>query len=129
MPLGPACSATSAAIARLSAGAAAAGPWSIPASTSAARRPARAPFGDPLPMRPESASLRDRPSPDPDDAALRLAAAPWPAAALAALARLREGGHQAVLVGGSVRDVLLGRPPHHVLDVATDLTPDRVSAR
>jgi len=80
-------------------------------------------------MRSESASLRDRPSPDPDDAALRLAAAPWPAAALAALARLREGGHQAVLVGGSVRDVLLGRPPHHVLDVATDLTPDRVSAR
>ena len=59
----------------------------------------------------------------------RLASAPWPAAILEALARLRKGGHQAVLVGGCVRDVLLRRPPHEVFDLATDLRPDQVIAR
>lgn len=39
--------------------------------------------------------------------------------------RLREAGHQAYLVGGCVRDLLLGREPADY-DVATDATPERV---
>jgi poly(A) polymerase len=38
---------------------------------------------------------------------------------------LREGGHQAYLVGGCVRDLLLGRDPADY-DVATDAKPDEV---
>jgi poly(A) polymerase len=38
---------------------------------------------------------------------------------------LRAAGHQAYLVGGCVRDILLGRKPADY-DVATDATPDRV---
>ncbi len=38
---------------------------------------------------------------------------------------LRKAGHQAYLVGGCVRDILLGREPADY-DVATDATPDRV---
>jgi poly(A) polymerase len=38
---------------------------------------------------------------------------------------LREAGHQAYLVGGCVRDILLKREPADY-DVATDATPDRV---
>ena len=38
---------------------------------------------------------------------------------------LRESGHQAYLVGGCVRDLLLGRDPADY-DVATDATPDQV---
>ena len=38
---------------------------------------------------------------------------------------LRGAGHQAYLVGGCVRDLLLGRAPADY-DVATDATPDRV---
>ena len=60
--------------------------------------------------------------------AARLAAHPWPASALAALDRLRADGHQAYLVGGALRDVLLGRPGSEVLDVATDRRPDEVMA-
>ena len=37
---------------------------------------------------------------------------------------IREG-HQAFLVGGCVRDLLLGREPADY-DIATDATPDRV---
>jgi putative nucleotidyltransferase with HDIG domain len=40
--------------------------------------------------------------------------------------RLRSAGHQAYLVGGCVRDLLLGRQPKD-FDVATDARPDRVS--
>jgi poly(A) polymerase len=40
--------------------------------------------------------------------------------------RLRDAGHQAYLVGGCVRDLLLGREPEDY-DVATDATPDRVA--
>ncbi len=40
---------------------------------------------------------------------------------------LRQAGGEAYLVGGAVRDVLLGRAPGDV-DLATNLTPDRVSA-
>jgi poly(A) polymerase len=39
---------------------------------------------------------------------------------------LREHGHQAYLVGGCVRDILLGREPTDY-DVATDATPDEVT--
>jgi poly(A) polymerase len=38
---------------------------------------------------------------------------------------LREAGHQAYLIGGCVRDILLGREPSDY-DVSTDATPDRV---
>jgi tRNA nucleotidyltransferase/poly(A) polymerase len=41
------------------------------------------------------------------------------------MARLEEHGHQAQLVGGCVRDLLLGRVPHD-WDVATDALPERV---
>jgi tRNA nucleotidyltransferase (CCA-adding enzyme) len=42
-------------------------------------------------------------------------------------ARLRAAGHQAHLVGGGVRDLLLGRPPAD-FDVATDAHPEQVLA-
>jgi poly(A) polymerase len=41
--------------------------------------------------------------------------------------KLRSAGHQALLAGGSVRDILLGRDPTDY-DVATDATPDQVMA-
>ncbi|HYX69417.1 MAG TPA: CCA tRNA nucleotidyltransferase [Terriglobales bacterium] len=50
---------------------------------------------------------------------------PAHAAAEAIVCALRERGHQAYLVGGCVRDVLLGREPAD-FDVATDATPDEV---
>jgi poly(A) polymerase len=40
---------------------------------------------------------------------------------------LRQSGHQALLAGGCVRDLLLGREPADY-DVATDATPDKVMA-
>ncbi len=46
---------------------------------------------------------------------------------LALCRRLREAGHQAHLVGGGVRDMLLGRPPAD-FDLATDARPDDVVA-
>lgn len=45
--------------------------------------------------------------------------------ALRVLYRLRDGGHQAYLVGGAVRDLLVGRHPKD-FDVATDATPEQV---
>jgi poly(A) polymerase len=41
--------------------------------------------------------------------------------------RLHQAGHTAYLVGGSVRDRLLGKSVHEV-DVTTDATPDQVQA-
>jgi poly(A) polymerase len=41
------------------------------------------------------------------------------------IARLRAAGHQAYLVGGCVRDLLLGAKPKD-FDVATDARPDRI---
>jgi len=59
----------------------------------------------------------------------RLAATAWPAALLEVLARLRADGHRSYLVGGSVRDALLGRPNDGAFDVATDRRPEDVAAR
>lgn len=43
------------------------------------------------------------------------------------VAKLRAGGHEAMLAGGCVRDLLLGRDPKDY-DVATSATPDSVEA-
>ncbi|MGO9228925.1 MAG: CCA tRNA nucleotidyltransferase [Bryobacteraceae bacterium] len=45
--------------------------------------------------------------------------------ARAVIARLRSAGHQAYLVGGCVRDLLLGAPPKD-FDVSTGARPERV---
>jgi poly(A) polymerase len=45
--------------------------------------------------------------------------------ALKVLYRLKEAGHQACLVGGGVRDLLLGREPKD-FDIATDAHPDQI---
>src|SRR5271157_2419765 len=42
-----------------------------------------------------------------------------------AIAKLRGAGHQAYLVGGCVRDLLLGVKPKD-FDIATDARPDRI---
>jgi poly(A) polymerase len=47
------------------------------------------------------------------------------ALARAVVGKLRESGHQAYLVGGSVRDLLLGAQPKD-FDVSTDARPDRI---
>ncbi|MCD9046145.1 polynucleotide adenylyltransferase PcnB [Luteimonas sp. MHLX1A] len=47
--------------------------------------------------------------------------------ALRVLYRLREAGHGAFLVGGAVRDLLIGLQPKD-FDIATDATPDEVRA-
>ena len=47
------------------------------------------------------------------------------AAATEIVSTLRQAGHQAFLVGGCVRDLVLGREPADY-DVATDATPDQV---
>ena len=48
-------------------------------------------------------------------------------AALKVLYRLKDGGYQGYLVGGSVRDLLLGGQPKD-FDIATDATPEEVRA-
>jgi len=50
--------------------------------------------------------------------------------ALKVLYRLKDSGYQAHLVGGGVRDLLLGREPKD-FDIATDATPEdvRLSSR
>jgi poly(A) polymerase len=50
-----------------------------------------------------------------------------PAAPLEVLRVLRANGQEALLVGGCVRDLLLGRAPKD-WDVATDALPDRIEA-
>jgi poly(A) polymerase len=47
------------------------------------------------------------------------------ALARAVMAKLREAGHQAYLVGGSVRDLLLGAKPKD-FDISTDARPERI---
>lgn len=39
--------------------------------------------------------------------------------------RLRENGHEAYIVGGAVRDLILGKDPKD-FDIATDATPNRI---
>jgi tRNA nucleotidyltransferase (CCA-adding enzyme) len=60
------------------------------------------------------------PSPGGTDVTLSV-----PPAVQAMFDRLRAGGHQAYIVGGSVRDHFLGREPED-WDLATDALPDRV---
>lgn len=60
-------------------------------------------------------------------AAARLGAHRWPSSALAVLRTLAADGHQALLVGGTVRDALRVAHPHRsAIDVATDRRPDEV---
>lgn len=61
----------------------------------------------------------------PEQAAALLRAAPIPAALREVARILHDAGHEAVLVGGAVRDVLLGRP-HGDWDLATSATPQEV---
>lgn len=49
----------------------------------------------------------------------------FPEAILVAVKRLKKNGFQAYLVGGSIRDILLGREPHD-FDLTTDATPNQV---
>ena len=50
-----------------------------------------------------------------------------PPTALAIVRRLQSAGHEAVFVGGCVRDALMGRRPHD-WDIATSATPETVEA-
>jgi len=51
----------------------------------------------------------------------------WDERAIAVLNRLEKAGHRAVLVGGCVRDCLLGIPPHDY-DAATSALPEEIKA-
>lgn len=64
-------------------------------------------------------------NPTPSQAAALLRAAPIPAALREIAQILHDAGHEAVLVGGAVRDVLLGRL-HGDWDLASSATPDEV---
>ena len=48
--------------------------------------------------------------------------------AIAVIARLREAGYDAYIVGGAVRDLMLGKHPKD-FDVATNATPEQVKAQ
>ncbi|PCC67537.1 tRNA nucleotidyltransferase (CCA-adding enzyme) [Nannocystis exedens] len=63
--------------------------------------------------------------PTPSQAAALLRAAPIPAALREIAQILHDAGHEAVLVGGAVRDVLLGRL-HGDWDLASSATPEEV---
>lgn len=56
----------------------------------------------------------------------KLAEASWPPSVIEALQRLHARGWAAYLVGGTVRDALMGRPVRGSVDVATAATPDEV---
>lgn len=64
-------------------------------------------------------------NPTPSQAAALLRAAPIPAALREVAQILHDAEHEVVVVGGAVRDVLLGRP-HGDWDLATSATPDEV---
>ncbi|MDP9483437.1 MAG: hypothetical protein M3P84_09465, partial [Chloroflexota bacterium] len=51
---------------------------------------------------------------------------PIPAPILEVIEVLRAGGHAAYVVGGSLRDLLIGREPHD-WDLATDARPERIA--
>ena len=61
------------------------------------------------------------------DAAVERLAESVPATVLAVLDGLHAAGHAAYVVGGSLRDALLGRHPHD-WDLATDALPERTHA-
>jgi tRNA nucleotidyltransferase (CCA-adding enzyme) len=67
--------------------------------------------------------------PSPEQAAARVREHDWPSGLLAVLERLSAGGHRALLVGGTVRDVALDRTGDPVFDVATDRLPEDVVRR
>lgn len=56
----------------------------------------------------------------------RLRAHAWPAELVGVCEALAVGGHRALVVGGSVRDVLLARAGRGDWDVATSRTPEQV---
>lgn len=64
----------------------------------------------------------------PDPLPPTLASAEIPAPILSVLRRLGEAGHRSWIVGGAVRDLLLGRPRHEDadFDLATPATPPQV---
>jgi tRNA nucleotidyltransferase (CCA-adding enzyme) len=63
----------------------------------------------------------------PTPAALEILRAEVPSDVLDVCRKLRDAGHQAHLVGGGVRDMLIGRPPTD-FDLATDARPEAVVA-
>jgi tRNA nucleotidyltransferase (CCA-adding enzyme) len=63
-----------------------------------------------------------------DEAQRLLVAHRWPDGLDGVMRRLRADGHAAWLVGGTVRDVLLRRGGGERVDVATDRTPEAVTA-
>lgn len=65
------------------------------------------------------------PPSSPEQAAALLRAAPIPDALLEVAQVLHDAGHEAVVVGGAVRDVLLARV-HGDWDLATSATPEEV---
>src|SRR5688572_6364226 len=75
----------------------------------------------------DAASRRAVVPADADAAAAVLARADVPDAIATVARRLQEAGHAAVLVGGAVRDALLGLPVAD-WDVASSATPDEVTA-
>ena len=70
--------------------------------------------------------MLDPPEPDPDHPA-EIPLDRLDVDAVKVIARLRHMGHQAYLVGGCVRDLLLGKPPKD-FDVATSAHPGEVRA-
>ncbi len=55
----------------------------------------------------------------------KLKSYPFPQAIHQAILTLQKAGFEAYIVGGSIRDILLGRSPHD-FDLTTDATPDQV---
>src|SRR5690606_2399771 len=85
-------------------------------------RPARRSTGHPMPTHDQPASPTLRVVPRDQHPISRKDISPN---ALRVLYRLREGGHQAFLVGGAVRDLMVGGHPKD-FDVATSATPEEV---
>jgi tRNA nucleotidyltransferase (CCA-adding enzyme) len=82
---------------------------------------ARVPVPGPVLKPPEGASSA---GPDAAEASRRVAAV-VPEDVLELMARLQAGGHAAWVVGGSVRDAILGRPAAD-WDLTTDARPERI---